>query len=463
MAFVFRPTIIRHKKGRKVRSKGKHFHACYVSPLDGEEKRHALALPSGAPVTNREVAEKVLRDLLERRQREAAGLTNAYVDAASTPVRKLLADYVRHLRRKRVKGRPLRRSYVKEALRVGKWLIDRGVAKVAELNAANLDTALGTLTALRKSAKTFNIYRSHIHGLCEYGVSIAKAIEANPVKQIAAHGRNPTRVRRALTFAEAEKLLQYAGPRALWYEFALYTGLRVAEIAALRWSDLDLDSLTPCVRLRAVTTKSGRADTVPLKRTLADKLRKQKPDPAQPKARVFLTTPTRATFKSDCTRAGIVLADDRGRVVDRHALRHTFISWLSVAGVTPRVAQKLARHTSIDLTMRVYTDETLLNATAAGEGLPDLGTDDHVDAERAALRPTGTDGDCGEVVVPPVVPDVVLTGGESTRHNATCSIGAESECGVNDSADASCRVATCGVADEGEMVADGLEPSTCGL
>jgi site-specific recombinase XerD len=42
-------------------------------------------------------------------------------------------------------------------------------------------------------------------------------------------------------------------------------------------------------------------------------------------------------------------------VVDFHALRHTFISNLARAGVHPRNAQALARHSTIDLTMNVYT------------------------------------------------------------------------------------------------------------
>jgi len=38
-----------------------------------------------------------------------------------------------------------------------------------------------------------------------------------------------------------------------------------------------------------------------------------------------------------------------------HALRHTFISNLARAGIHPRNAQALARHSTIDLTMNVYT------------------------------------------------------------------------------------------------------------
>ncbi len=48
--------------------------------------------------------------------------------------------------------------------------------------------------------------------------------------------------------------------------------------------------------------------------------------------------------------------DDRGRVVDFHALRYTFVTQLAKAGVHPRIAQALARHAKIETTMAVYTD-----------------------------------------------------------------------------------------------------------
>src|SRR5687768_16923047 len=44
-----------------------------------------------------------------------------------------------------------------------------------------------------------------------------------------------------------------------------------------------------------------------------------------------------------------------GQVLNVQALRHTFITNLSRAGVNPKIAQSLARHTSIVLTMDHYT------------------------------------------------------------------------------------------------------------
>jgi len=40
---------------------------------------------------------------------------------------------------------------------------------------------------------------------------------------------------------------------------------------------------------------------------------------------------------------------------DFHALRHTFITSLAKADVSPKTAQMLARHSDIRLTMDIYT------------------------------------------------------------------------------------------------------------
>ena len=60
-------------------------------------------------------------------------------------------------------------------------------------------------------------------------------------------------------------------------------------------------------------------------------------------------------IKVDLAAAGVPYKDALDRYADFHALRHTFISNLARAGVHPRNAQALARHSTIDLTMNVYT------------------------------------------------------------------------------------------------------------
>ncbi len=102
--------------------------------------------------------------------------------------------------------------------------------------------------------------------------------------------------------------------------------------------------------------------------------------------------------------ANVAKADDRGRTVDVHALRHTFGTHLSKSGVTPRTAQTAMRHSDINLTMGVYTDPRLLDLSAAVESLPSLPLGG-IDGE--AGQATGTDGQAASISprkCPPISP-----------------------------------------------------------
>lgn len=80
------------------------------------------------------------------------------------------------------------------------------------------------------------------------------------------------------------------------------------------------------------------------------------------------------------------MVDDEKRFADFHALRHTFITNLSRAGVNPKIAQSLARHSSIVLTMDHYTHLRVDEDRRALELLPN--TDG---LQPQALRVTGTE------------------------------------------------------------------------
>ena len=79
-------------------------------------------------------------------------------------------------------------------------------------------------------------------------------------------------------------------------------------------------------------------------------------------------------MNADLAYAGLDGEDDQGRVVDFHSLRVTMISRLSAAGVHPRKAQALARHSKIELTMATYTDLRLLDLRAATESVTGAGS-----------------------------------------------------------------------------------------
>jgi integrase len=79
-------------------------------------------------------------------------------------------------------------------------------------------------------------------------------------------------------------------------------------------------------------------------------------------------------LRADLAAADIPYEDTAGRVFDFHALRHQFISGLASAGVHPKVAQTLARHSTITLTMDRYTHLAVADVSGALECLPELPT-----------------------------------------------------------------------------------------
>jgi len=67
-------------------------------------------------------------------------------------------------------------------------------------------------------------------------------------------------------------------------------------------------------------------------------------------------------------------ADEAGRVADFDALRHTFISNLARGGVHPKLAQDLARHSDVNLTLSRYSHTELEEQASAVASLPSLDT-----------------------------------------------------------------------------------------
>ena len=62
--------------------------------------------------------------------------------------------------------------------------------------------------------------------------------------------------------------------------------------------------------------------------------------------------------------------DHAGLFADFHSFRHLFITSLERAGIRPKMAQTLARHSDIRLTLGVYTHVELHDQTVAIAALP---------------------------------------------------------------------------------------------
>lgn len=69
-----------------------------------------------------------------------------------------------------------------------------------------------------------------------------------------------------------------------------------------------------------------------------------------------------------------------------------FATLMSRGGVAPSVAQAAMRHSSIDLTMSVYTDPRLLDVAGALRLLPDLPLE-NASGQDTPRRSTGTGSD----------------------------------------------------------------------
>ena len=176
----------------------------------------------------------------------------------------------------------------------------------------------------------------------------------------------------------------------------------------------------------------------------------------------------------DLLAAGIDKADERGRTIDVHALRHSFGTLLSKGGVAPRTAQAAMRHSKIDLTMNVYTDPKLLDVYGALDSLPSLDLDASPSTERPMMRATGTHDAAAfagatakSFVAPPVAPNSGKRG--QTVSFAVISPGLADErtlkrSTLENSYESSKKALPAVFADKAYRVeTTGIEPATSGL
>lgn len=191
--------------------------------------------------------------------------------------------------------------------------------------------------------------------------------------------------RRALTAAEFGMFLDataagkpfrgLAGPdRIVLYCVAARTGLRASELGSLTPTSFDLAATPPLVTVQAGYSKHRRKDVLPLAvdvaALLADYLEGRPADaPLWPGS---WTVVGAEMVRRDLETAGLPYRDGQGCVLDFHGLRHTFLTHLAESGVHPKVAQVLARHSTITLTMDRYTHMRAVDVAGDLDKLPPL-------------------------------------------------------------------------------------------
>lgn len=168
-----------------------------------------------------------------------------------------------------------------------------------------------------------------------------------------------------------------AGPiRAVIYHLAARTGLRASELASLAPASFDFTA-EPTVTVEAAYSKRRRKDVLDLRADVAALMRdfiKGRP-PRAPLWPGCWHEDGAQLVRLDLAAAGIAYIDPDGMVYDFHALRHQFITDMVEAGIHPKDAQALARHSTITLTMDRYAHVRRPNLRAALESLPNLAPD----------------------------------------------------------------------------------------
>jgi integrase len=134
---------------------------------------------------------------------------------------------------------------------------------------------------------------------------------------------------------------------------SLYCGLRAGEIFDLEWQDVNFDSN----RLFIKDRKNGGNALLPMHDKVRDMLTKQKPKQAT--GYVFRASNGKQvqdisnSYERAVKRLGFnANITDRRQKVVFHTLRHTYASWLVMAGVDLYTVQRLMGHKDITMTQR---------------------------------------------------------------------------------------------------------------
>lgn len=400
----------------------------------GRDQRKALSADKSA-------AQTMLAKIIKKADREATGLADPFEEHLARPLVEHLADYRSYLT-------ALDRDpdHVKLTDSRVQAIIDSAQAVFfADLSPSRVVEHLGKL---RRDGFSISTANGHLRAVKSFfnWMKRDRRIAENPIAHLAGQNADldPRHKRRPLEPDEFARLIAAAessnrtvesisGPdRAMLFVLATWTGYRRGELGSLTLQSFDLNAEPPLVSVAAAYSKRRQHDSIPLhpavvtllKAWLAGKGSIRSDELLFPVARRKTAKMMRADLaaarqawireaKSDAERCAplsplarkrvademrrrrrssfLAYQDANGLFADFHSNRAAFITRLSQAGVGPRLAQQLARHSDIRLTMTTYTRLSALDLQAGIEALPSP-PGANPERETAAALATGTHG-----------------------------------------------------------------------
>jgi integrase len=361
-AFIFKP---KRRRGGKLRTSS----TWWLRFARDGEKLQSICLG----VRDKQVAQQKRNEFVQELEREAAGIIapRALREGAAKLMADHLSDFQADLR---AKGRAAKYVY-NVGRRMGtvidecSWQFPRDVTPDSFI-------AWRSRQPEAVAAKTLNDYLDAANVLLNW-MQRQGRLNANPLRvvgKVETAGKEKFE-RRALTDAEMTRLLGVAGPRKVTYLLAVLLGPRRGELTALQWGDVHLDAPSPFVTLWCGSTKNRKRAVMWLRDDVLAELRAIRPaDVREDQLVLDGRMPTMDEWRADLNAAGIVYEIERsGRPklrADFHALRHTLGTNLGRAGIQPRVAMEVMRHSDMKLTMRTYTDASQLPLADVADRLP---------------------------------------------------------------------------------------------
>jgi|SRR5579883_2619234 len=356
--------------------------------------------------TDKTAAQAMMADLLRTKDREKAGLVDRRQKHNDRPIAEHIDEFLPVMREG---GKSAKDKDRKETI------LRAFIKNLKSLTELNHEAVTRYLSGVGGSAGNRKKHLSAISVWVKWLINEDR-IGSDPLARVTVpKGGKKSKERRALSVAQIQKLLDAArsrplaafherygtevGPnvrqkeraqkkreaavagfislgkeRALVYKTAVYTGLRLGEIASLRPCHLELDRRPfPRLEIPGKETKNGQQARLLLVPAFAEELAAWIRDTKKKSDDRLFHVPQASVriMQKDLELAGIPYKTSQGDA-DFHSLRMTSNVMLGQAGIPARIRQLFMRHSDIRLTMATYDDESFLDLESAVKALEKL-------------------------------------------------------------------------------------------